>query len=46
MMNVKLNPLSKRIDTCNINYNISINNVIDDVMHLKSGKSDGNEGLN
>ena len=35
-----------RIDTCNINYNISINDVIDAAMHLKSGKSDGNEGLN
>ena len=35
-----------RIDTCNINYNISINDVIDAVMHLKSGKSYGNEGLN
>ena len=32
------------IDTCNINYNISINDVID--LNLKSGKSDGNEGLN
>ena len=35
------------IDTCNINYmyNISINDVIDAVMHSKSAKSDGNEGL-
>ena len=38
--------IETRIDTCNINYNISINDVIDAVMHLKSGKSDGNEGLN
>ena len=34
--------IETRIDTCNINYNISINDVIDAVMHLKSDKSDGN----
>ena len=38
--------IKTRIDTYNIHYNISINDVIDAVMHLKSGKSDGNEGLN
>ena len=32
--------IETRIDTCNINYNISINDVIDAVMQLKSGKSD------
>ena len=37
--------IETRIDTCNINYNIYINDVIHAVMHLKSGKSDGNEGL-
>ena len=43
----KIKSMNKtRIDTCNINYNISINDVIDAVMHSKSGKSDGNEGLN
>ena len=31
--------IETRIDTCNINYNISINDVIDAVMHLKTALS-------
>ena len=34
------------IHTCSLNYNISINDIIHAVMHLKSDKFDVNEGLN